>query len=363
MQIGVFSMPVHRPDKPWAQALREDQEQVMLADRLGYCEAWIGEHFSTATEQIPSPLMFLATLIDRTDSIRLGTGVMNLPYRHPVTVAAETALFDQLSGGRLMLGIGPGGLPSDAELFGHPEMEDRVRRMAQAIDAVIALWSGEAPRDMTAAGFRASLTDAVWPQHGVGLMSKPLQQPHPPIAMAVSGRNSGTAEAIGKRGWIPISANFATAADVATHWTRYASGADEAGRAADRAVWRVARNMLVTESDAQAADILADPDGVFAFYFRYLRGLRMIAELRPHHDADPATLNRLLDVEADVADLVIAGTAQTVTEKLIDLYDVTGGFGTLLLAAHDWEDADLCRASMARLAEDVLPALARHADA
>ncbi len=354
-------MPVHRPSKPWAQALAEDQEQVLLADRLGFAEAWIGEHFSTATEQIPSPLIFLATLIEQTKAIRLGTGVINMPYRHPVTVAAETALFDQLSGGRLMLGIGPGGLPSDAELFGHPDMGDRVKLLAEAIDAVIALWSGDAPKDMDAAGFRAGLNDAVWTEHGVGVMPKPLQQPHPPIAMAVSGRNSGTAEQIGKRGWIPISANFAPAADVATHWTRYATGAEEAGRGADRSIWRVARNMLVTESDAEAEDILADPDGVFAFYFRYLRGLRRIEDLRPHHGADAATLNRLLDVEADVAELVIAGSAASVTERLVELYDVTGGFGTLLLAAHDWEDADLCRASMARLAEEVLPALRRHA--
>ncbi|MEX2643675.1 MAG: LLM class flavin-dependent oxidoreductase [Acetobacterales bacterium] len=360
MKLGLFSMPVHRPDKPWLQALREDQEQIVLADGLGFAEAWIGEHFSTAVEQIPSPMMFLATLIERTKQIRLGTGVVNLPYHHPVIFAAEAALFDQLSEGRLMLGIGPGGLPSDAEMFGHPDMGERVKQMVRSIESVIALWKGEPPVGLDVAGHRANLVDNIWRRHGVGSMCRPYQKPHPPLAMAVSGRNSGTAEAIGARGWIPISANFAPIEDVATHWTRYATGADSAGIAVDRSRWRVARSMLVTESDAQAEDILADPDGVFAFYFRYLRGLRRIEELRPHQEAAPEVLNEILGVNDDVRELVIAGSAKTVTEKLVDAWDRTGGFGTLLLAAHDWEDPELCRASIRRLAAEVLPAVRRH---
>ena len=101
-------MPVHRPEKPWSQALEEDRQAIILADQLGYSEAWVGEHFSTKVEQVPAPLMFLSTLIHETTQIRFGTGVVNLGHRHPIVVAAEAAQFDHLSEGRLMLGVGPG---------------------------------------------------------------------------------------------------------------------------------------------------------------------------------------------------------------------------------------------------------------
>ena len=120
MKLGLFSMPLHRPEKPFLQTLEEDREAILLADRLGYSEAWIGEHFTSKVEQIASPLIFLATLIHETRSIRFGTGVINIPHHHPVTVASHVALFDNLSEGRFLFGVGPGGLVSDAEMYGPP---------------------------------------------------------------------------------------------------------------------------------------------------------------------------------------------------------------------------------------------------
>jgi len=360
MHLGFFSMPLHRPGKPWGQALAEDREAVILADRLGFTEAWIGEHFTTKVEQIPSPLIFLATLIEATRNIRLGTGVVNLPHHHPVALAGEAALFDQLSGGRLMLGIGPGGLVSDAEMFGHEDLAERNRMLMDGIDIVLSLWRDEPPYRIDSPYWPLKLDEAVWPRHGLGLMPKPLQQPHPPIAMALVSPNSSSARAVARRGWIPISANFIPAADAATHWPLYAAEREAMGQRPDPSIWRVARNILVTESDSQAADILADPDGVFAFYFRYLRSLRQLPELADKHDAPVAELNALLDVPGAVAEMVIAGTAETVLAKLCALRETVGDFGTLLLAGHDWEDAALNRASMRRLAEDVMPRFTRH---
>ena len=127
MDLGLFFMPLHRPDKPFGQSLEEDRQTILLADELGFSEVWMGEHLSSKAEPIPAPLIFLATLIQQTKNIRFGTGVINLGHRHPVVVAAEAALFDQLSGGRLMLGVGPGGLASDGELLGRPDMAERVK--------------------------------------------------------------------------------------------------------------------------------------------------------------------------------------------------------------------------------------------
>jgi len=361
IELGMFSMPLHRPEKPWAQALREDQEAVLLADALGFSEAWIGEHFSSKVEQIPSPMMFLATLIDRTKSIRFGTGVVNLPHHNPITVAAEAAMFDQLSQGRFMLGIGPGGLPADAELFGHTDMAERGRMVLESIDLIRKLWAADGPFDYSTPHWHAAIAENHWPRHGVGQLPKPWQRPHPPIAMAIVSPNSSSARLIGEQGWIPISANFVPSRDVATHWPQYVAGCEAAGRRPDPGVWRVARNIMVTESEQQARDVLQGPDGLFQFYFRYLRTIRRIDELRDRHEAPAAELNALADVDAAVADMVICGTADTVLDRLVALRDEVGPFGTLLMAGQDWEDPALAKASMHRLAEDVMPRFNAHA--
>ncbi len=363
MKLGLFSMPLHRPEKLFSRTLEEDREAILLADRLGYAEAWIGEHFTSKVEQITSPLIFLATLIRETRTIRFGTGVINLPHHHPVTIASHAALFDQLAEGRFLFGIGPGGLISDAEMYGHNDQAERQRMMLAAIDIIVALWRGEPPYRFETEWWDIALDESVYPRHGIGLVAKPWQDPHPPIAMAMVSAHSGSASLCGARGWIPISANFIPSRDVATHWPLYAAAAEKAGRPVDPSVWRVARNLLVTESESRARDILADPDGLFHFYFRYLRSLRRLPEVKAVADASVEELNALLDVEEAVADIPICGTARTVLDRLVALREEIGAFGTLLIGMHDWEDQDLCRTSMQRLAEEVLPALSQHCKA
>src|SRR5215831_17240530 len=114
MRLGLFMMPVHPPGRLFADTLAEDEEKALYADRLGFDELWLGEHFSATTESIPSPLMFMAALIARTKNLTFGTAVICLPNHHPVKVAAEVAQFDHMSRGRFMLGIGVGGLFSGA---------------------------------------------------------------------------------------------------------------------------------------------------------------------------------------------------------------------------------------------------------
>lgn len=360
MQLGVFSMPLHRPEKPWKQALEEDREMVRLADRLGYGEVWIGEHFSTKVEQIPSAMVFLATLIHEAPRVRFGTGVVNLPHHHPVVVAAEAAMFDQLSGGRLMLGVGPGGLVSDAELFGHTDMGERNAMAAEAVDAILAVWKGDAPMRFDGRFWQFGLEDNVWKRFGVGLLPKPQQEPHPPLAMAMVGHASGSARVVAERDMIPISANFIPVADVASHWRVYAETRAALGRPADRSLWRIARNVLVTDSDTEAADLKADPDGPFAFYFRYLKSLRRIPELRDRQDAPVEELNPVLEVDEAIRDCVIAGTPASVLDGLVAMHDETGDFGVLLLAAHDWDETGRWQRSMTRMAEEVMPRFEQH---
>jgi alkanesulfonate monooxygenase SsuD/methylene tetrahydromethanopterin reductase-like flavin-dependent oxidoreductase (luciferase family) len=361
MELGFFTMPLHRPEKPWSRALAEDREAIVLAEKLGYSEAWVGEHFSTKAEQIPAPMMFLASLLDATSTIRLGTSVVNLPHHHPIVVAAEAALFDQLSGGRLMLGIGPGGLPSDGELFGNEDMVKRYAIAFESLDMILRLWSEDAPIRIDGEHWNIRMERDVWPHAGVGQFPKPLQKPHPPIAMAMIGPGGPTSEFIAERDYIPISANFVPVENIEGQQRIYLDARERLGRPANLDTWRVARSILVTESDAEARARMDDPDGTLAFYFRYLRGVRRIPEIREMEDQSPEALNALLEVHEGIETCVIAGSKKTVTDRLIALVDRIGPFGTLLAAGHDWDDTRMWQDSMASLARDVMPVVSQHA--
>ena len=147
MELGFFTMPIHPPGRQLAETLEEDRELVLLADRLGFVEGYIGEHVTDAAENISSALIFIAWLLRETQGIRLGTGTVNLPNHHPAMVAAEVALVDHMAKGRFIFGISPGGLPSDAEVFGNLG-KDRTAMFVEAIDQILAIWSGAPPYDL-----------------------------------------------------------------------------------------------------------------------------------------------------------------------------------------------------------------------
>ena len=117
MKYSMFMMPLHPPGRNISQTLQEDRQAVILADRLGYSEAYVGEHVTDAAETVTSSMIFLASLIAETKQIMLGTGTLNLPNSHPAAIAANAAMLDHLLQGRFIMGISPGGLMSDAELF------------------------------------------------------------------------------------------------------------------------------------------------------------------------------------------------------------------------------------------------------
>ena len=359
MDLGLFFMPLHRPSKPWAQALEEDRRAILLADSLGYTEAWVGEHFTSKAEQIPSPLLFLASLAHDT-KMRLGTGVVNLGLRDPAVVAAEAALLDTLSGGRLMLGVGPGGLASDGELFNRPDMDERFDRALEAIDIIRKLWTEDAPLRHDGTYWQGALEQHVWPSHGVGELPRPLQRPHPPFAMAMASPGGRTAMTVAERSFIPISANFVPLSNVVAQWATYAGRRHELGLPVDRSIWRVCRSVLITGSDAEAQELLADPDGTFAFYFRYLGGVRDVPALTSGPEPSIVELNERFRVPKAIEKCVIAGTVDTVIEQLIEMTNLLGPFGTLVSVGHDWDDTDRWSTSITRLASDVQPVVSQH---
>src|SRR5579872_6515930 len=140
-------MPLHPPTRDYTAVLKEDREAIVLADRLGYVEAFVGEHVTDTAEPVTSCLVFIASLMDQTKNIVLGSGTVNLPNNHPAQVAAQVAMIDHLLEGRFLFGISPGGLLSDAEAFGNLD-SNRTEMFVESIDQVLAIWAGEAPYNL-----------------------------------------------------------------------------------------------------------------------------------------------------------------------------------------------------------------------
>jgi alkanesulfonate monooxygenase SsuD/methylene tetrahydromethanopterin reductase-like flavin-dependent oxidoreductase (luciferase family) len=357
MRSGLFMMPLHPPHRPLAETAQEDADKIVLADQLGMDEAWVGEHFSAASEPLASPLMFLASLLPRTRRIRFATGVIGLGYHHPAMVAAEVSQFDHMSRGRLIFGVGAGGLASDAELFGHPDVKLRGERMREAIDMILALWSGAPPYCLEGKHWQIRLEQAVIPEYGVGFIQKPYQKPHPPIALSVVSPHSVAMKVAAVRRWIAVSANFIPTWSLVTHWPKYLEGCAEAGRPPNPAAWRVARNVIVADSDSAARDQAFDPDGASWYYFDYLWQLLYRRGLGAGMKPDPALPDDQVTPAMLIEEMVIHGSPATVTEKLLALRERVGPFGTLLLAALDWSgvNAERERRSLTLFAEQVLP--------
>ena len=246
MKLGFFAMPVHPVGRRLQETLQEDREMTIFADQLGFVEGLIGEHVTDAAETITSSLIFVAWLLNETKQIRLGSGTVNLPNHHPARVAGEVAMIDHMSNGRFIFGISPGGLLSDAEVFGNLD-KDRTAMFVEAINHVLAIWSGGPPYDLKGEHWNISTERTLIPDLGQGFMAKPLQRPHPPIVVtAVAPFSKGVTEAAA-RGWEPISANFLLPKWVKSHWPKYVEGCEKAGRPAEPKNWRVAKSIFVAD--------------------------------------------------------------------------------------------------------------------
>ncbi|MEM8658720.1 MAG: LLM class flavin-dependent oxidoreductase, partial [Pseudomonadota bacterium] len=229
MDLGFFTMPIHPLGKDWRQCLDEDRQAFLLADELGFTEAYVGEHVTDSAENITSCAMFVASLAAATKQIRLGTGTVNMPNGHPAAIAAQMAMLDHMLDGRFNFGISPGGLASDAEVFGNLDA-NRNEMFLECINMVLEIWASDAPYNIKGKYWEVSTERTQLTEIGQGIMPKPLQAPHPPIVVtAVAPFSKGVTEAAA-RGWEPISANFLMPQWVASHWPKYVEGCERVGR-------------------------------------------------------------------------------------------------------------------------------------
>ena len=354
MQLGYFTMPLHPPERDYTQTLREDREAIVLADKLGFAEAFVGEHVTDRAETITSCLVFIASLVDATHQIKLGSGTVNLPNSHPAAVAAQVAMLDHLLQGRFLFGISPGGLRSDAEVFGNLD-NDRTAMFVEAIDMVLKIWASEAPYNLAGKFWKVTTERTLDKEIGQGVIVRPYQQPHPPIVVTVVAPFSKGVVSAAERGWTPISANFLQPPWVASHWPMYEQGCANGGRPARRSDWRVAKSVFVADDEATARRYAKDQGSPYRFYYRNLMK-KLIGNGRPElfkHDRSMADSAITLDYVVD--SLVICGTVNSVVDQLLAFREKTGDFGTLLYAGHDWADPALSKRSMELMATQVMP--------
>jgi alkanesulfonate monooxygenase SsuD/methylene tetrahydromethanopterin reductase-like flavin-dependent oxidoreductase (luciferase family) len=345
LKLGFFIQPVHPPSRPYADVLREDREAVVLADRLGYSEAFIGEHLVDSAETISSSLAFIANLADACPSITFGTGVLPLANYHPAMAAAQVAMVDHLVQGRLVLGVGPG-VAADAEALGDSGF-DRRRKSEEALEHMCRIWRETPPYRIEGQFYRTTTERSFNPEIGLGMAIRPLQRPHPPIAITSIREDAGGPHAAGARGWTGISATYVGKHVVRAHVRSYAEGRRSAGLSAGASGWRVARSIFVADDEATARRYAHGEDGAHAFYFHVMR--------------TKLAKGGALDVMREgFEELVIAGTPQTVAERILEFREEVGAFGTLLYTGHDWVEPALARRSMELMAKEVLPRILRH---
>ena len=354
MKYGLFMMPLHARDKEYHQSLIEDREAIILADELGFSEAWVGEHYAAGPEQITNPMIFLASLASETKNIVFASGVTNLPQYHPGVVAGQAAMFDHLVKGRFIMGVGPGGLPSDFELFGTMDA-DRNEMMKESIDIIRQIWAGDPPYDIEGKYWQVKIKDWVHEDIGMGYMAKPYQKPHPRMAISAMSPFSSSIKYAAKMDFIPISANFIGTWSVKSHWKVYEEECEKNGRKADPKVWRVARNVHVAETDAEAEAFVKEAGGSCDWYFKYLYSIFDRAQMKGafvvNKDDDPDALTH--DSLRD--NFTLYGSPTTVAEKILALREEIGDFGTLAVTAQDWTDADAMKRSLRLIAEEVMP--------
>jgi alkanesulfonate monooxygenase SsuD/methylene tetrahydromethanopterin reductase-like flavin-dependent oxidoreductase (luciferase family) len=355
MKLGTFMMPLHPPNRRPSETLPEDREAILLADKLGYSEALVGEHVTDLAENVTSCLMFLASLAHETKHIVLGSGTINMPNSHPAAIAAQVAMLDHMLRGRFIMGISPGGLMSDAEVFGNYK-KDRNAIFLESINMVLDIWAKDAPYELKGNYFEVTTANTQIRDIGQGAIIKPYQEPHPPIVVtAVAPHSKGVTEAA-KRGWTPVSANFLLPQWVASHWPRYQEGCLAVDKQPKPSDWRVAKSIFVSDSEKTAKEYGHGPQGPYHFYFKQLIRKLVGAGNRGNlFKLDQNEPDASITADAMTPKLVLAGTVNSVVEQILAFREKIGPFGTLYYPCHDWVDPKLAKRSMELMAEQVMP--------
>ena len=335
MDFGIFMAPFHRVGENPSLAMHRDLELLEWLDQLGYDEAWIGEHHSAGWELIASPEVFIAAAAERTRNIRLGTGVVSLPYHHPLMVVDRIIQLDHMTRGRAMLGVGPGALSSDAAMMGIDPLTQR-NRMDESLEAIHALLKQDAPVNMKTDWFE--LVNA-------RLQVSPYTKPHFEMAVASTVSPAGR-QVAGKYGMGMLSIGVylpGGRSNLEGQWVEVEEAAARHGTVVDRNKWRMVIPMYIAETRERA--FAECREGWRAWQLDYFRDT--LGAVLPGSAETPEGA-----VETGGA---IIGTPDDAIAVIEGLQENSGGFGGLMMLAHEWADREGIRRSYELFARYVAP--------
>ena len=340
LRFGIFLAPFHPAGENPTLALQRDLRLIEHLDQCGYDEAWIGEHHSAGSEIIASPEIFIAAAAERTRNIKLGTGVTSLSYHNPLWVAERMVLLDHLTKGRVMLGVGPGSLPTDSAMIGLNPTQTR-ELLETNLEVVMQLLTSDEP--VTVDTGTHKLVDA-------RLHLRPYSDPHFDVSVAAVASPTGPRLA-GRHGVGLLSIGATLSADgfdaLAHHWNVMEERAATFGTTVDREKWRLVGPMHIAETREQA---YKDVEHGIEQWFNYFKKVAAF----PQMAVDGGNLREMIDF-INGAGIGAIGTPDDARAQVQRLVDQSGGFGAMLLMAHEWANPEATRRSFELIAQHVMP--------
>jgi limonene 1,2-monooxygenase len=338
MKFGIFLAPFHPLGENPTMALERDFRLIEKLDDWGYDEAWIGEHHSAGWETIASPEVFIAAAAARTRYIKLGTGVVSLPYHHPLMVADRMILLDHITRGRTLFGVGPGALPTDALMLGIDPTLQRPR-MNEALKIILRLFTEVEPITYESDWF--TLRNA-------RTQLRPYTRPHMPVAVAAVQSPAGMVAA-GEVGAGVLTMSVPRGKDasaLAGFWGIAEETAERHGRTMDRNEWRVVLRVHLAETREEALSQIRHRGG--RYQIEYSEGTTGSAQ------PSGLTVDDAAEYFVKRGDWCV-GTPDDLIAKIEELQGYSGGFGGLMVQTIDWcDEADLHH-SFELLARHVMP--------
>ncbi len=340
LRFGIFMAPFHRAGENPTLAIERDLELVAHLDRLGWDEAWIGEHHSAGTEIIASPEIFIAAAAERTKHIKLGTGVISVAYHNPYMIAERAVQLDHMTRGRFMLGLGPGSLPTDAIMLGLDPTETRPL-LEEGLDVIMQLLTTDDP---------VTSQTKTWDLHDARLHLRPYSNPLFDVAVPAVASPTGPRLA-GKHGigLLSIGATQEAGFDaLALHWDVMEERAATFGTVADRAKWRLVGLMHVAETREQA---YRDVEYGMMAWFDYFQHTAAF----PQMDVGSSEAVREAIEFVNTSGLGTIGTPQDAVGQIERLQKQSGGFGCYMTLCHEWANPEATRRSYELIAQQVFP--------
>ena len=346
LRFGAFIAPFHKPGINPTLALQSDLELIQWLDRCGYDEAWLGEHHSAGTEISASPEIMIATAAERTRHIKLGTGVVSVSYHNPLWVAERIVLLDHLTRGRVMLGLGPGSLPTDGVMIGIQQSQTR-GLLEDGLAAVMKLLGGDEP---------VTMKNERWDLREARLHLRPYSSPVFDVAVAAVASPTG-AKLAGRHGVGMLSVGATTAAGfdaLAMHWDVLTAEAKAHDKAVDRSKWRLVGLCHVAESKEQA---YRDVEYGIEHWFRYFQQVAAFPQMAVAGNS----VGEMIEF-VNASGLGAIGTPEACAAQIERLWEQSnGGFGAYLMLAHNWANPQATARSYELIAREVMPQFQGHA--